>query len=202
MSGMQVRVAASVMCWPVLCHVESQAITCPSDPAEINRASFFFNWSRLCAGITLQDCCVADCSFGSTEEKHFTFLSVYKYNMVRAVKQAAPNHVTPAPRRAPRPAQGLTLCLTISTAPQPCSVQLSPSATVCGTRALGMKLALVLGGPWPWNQGIRASVVRRLCGARVLPGSMVCQGCQCGRMGCLLNSAPALSSAIYVPKGS
>lgn len=109
MSGMQVRVAASVMCWPVLCHVESQAITCPSDPAEINRASFFFNWSRLCAGITLQDCCVADCSFGSTEEKHFTFRSVYKYNMVRAVKQAAPNHVTPAPRRAPRPAQGLTV---------------------------------------------------------------------------------------------
>lgn len=158
MPGMQVWVAAGVMCRAVLRHVESQAITCLSDPAEINRASFF-NWSRLCAGITLQDCCVADCSFGSTEEKHFTFLSVYKYNMVRAVKQAAPNHATPAPCRAPRPVQDLALCLTISAALQPCSVQPGPLATVGGTHALSRKLIPVLGGSWPWNEEIRTSGV-------------------------------------------
>lgn len=49
-------------------------------------------------GLALHVCFVVDDSFRNTEEKHFGFPNVYKYNMVQTVKQAVQNHVTPAPR--------------------------------------------------------------------------------------------------------
>lgn len=164
-------------------------------------------------GLALHVCFVVDDSFGNTEEKHFGFPNVYKYNMVQTVKQAVQNHVTPAPRsllssdafatyspilrRLQLPAYGSGLVG--NEAP---GVEDGVLALCSGTGGILGCEARLGSGPPGAACPVAPLVPELLCWAlRSRCARVSCLGMY-NEMRCLLNSAPALSSTIYVPKDS